>query len=224
MKNGWVFIALSLCLGACTFTTDEGYIRCLQGFNDTGSAILIPTGAAANVIGAGSVGAAAAIIVCDEEEVKEAPDVLLAEVPGGLSQPLEQRDPLLMTDTAPVSVVAPLAPAVSFVFDSRTLQFDLDRAELRTGAGVTLSPVVDFLNDYPEVSVLITGHTCWLGSNEHNLDLSQRRADAVADYLVSQGIDRDRLFVAAEGESQPIDSNLTEEGRRSNRRVEVVQL
>ena len=224
MKNGWVFIALSLCLGACTFTTDEGYIRCLQGFNDTGSAILIPTGAAANVIGAGSVGAAAAIIVCDEEEVKEAPDVLLAEVPGGLSQPLEQRDPLLMTDTAPVSVVAPPAPAVSFVFDSRTLQFDLDRAELQTGAGVTLSPVVDFLNDYPEVSVLITGHTCWLGSNEHNLDLSQRRADAVADYLVSQGIDRNRLFVAAEGESQPIDSNLTEEGRRSNRRVEVVQL
>ena len=224
MKNGWVFITLSLCLGACTFTTDEGYIRCLQGFNDTGSAILIPTGAAANVIGAGSVGAAAAIIVCDEEEVKEAPDVLLAEVPGDLSQPLEQRDPLLMTDTAPVSVVAPLAPAVSFVFDSRTLQFDLDRAELQTGAGVTLSPVVEFLNDYPEVSVLITGHTCWLGSNEHNLDLSQRRADAVADYLVSQGIDRDRLFVAAEGESQPIDTNLTEEGRQANRRVEVVQI
>ena len=150
--------------------------------------------------------------------------MLLAEVPGDLSQPLEQRDPLLMTDTAPVSGVAPLAPAVSFVFDSRTLQFDLDRAELQTGAGVTLSPVVEFLNDYPEVSVLITGHTCWLGSNEHNLDLSQRRADAVADFLVSQGIDRDRLFVAAEGESQPIDSNLTEEGRRSNRRVEVVQL
>ena len=224
MKNVWVFIALSLCLGACTFTTDEGYIRCLQGFNDTGSAILIPTGAAANVIGAGSVGAAVAIIVCDEEEVKEAPDVLLAEVPGDLSQPLEQRDPLLMTDTAPVSVVAPLAPAVSFVFDSRTLQFDLDRAELQTGAGVTLSPVVEFLNDYPEVSVLVTGHTCWLGSNEHNLDLSRRRADAVADYLVSQGIDRDRLFVAAEGESQPIDTNLTEEGRQSNRRVEVVQL
>ena len=224
MKNVWVFIALSLCLSACTFTTDKGYIRCLQGFNDTGSAILVPTGAAANVIGVGSVGAAAAIIVCDEEEVKEAPDVLLAEVPGDLSQPLEQRDPLLMADTAPVSAVAPLAPAVGFVFDSRTLQFDLDRAELQTGAGVTLSPVVEFLNDYPEVSVLITGHTCWLGSNEHNLDLSQRRADAVADYLASQGIDRDRLFVAAEGESQPIDTNLTEDGRRSNRRVEVVQL
>jgi outer membrane protein OmpA-like peptidoglycan-associated protein len=105
-----------------------------------------------------------------------------------------------------------------------SLQFDLDRAELKPGASNTLSPVVDFLNDYPEVSVRITGHTCWLGSNEHNLDLSQRRADAVGDYLVSRGIDRDRLFKAAEGESQPIDTNLTEEGRRSNRRVEVLQL
>ena len=117
-----------------------------------------------------------------------------------------------------------MAPVTGFVFDSRTLQFDLDRAELKPGASDTLSPVVDFLNDYPEVSVRITGHTCWLGSNEHNLDLSQRRADAVANYLVSQGIDRDRLFVAAEGESQPLDTNLTEDGRRSNRRVEVVQL
>ena len=113
---------------------------------------------------------------------------------------------------------------MGFVFDSRSLQFDLDRAELEPGASDALSPVVDFLNDYPEVSVRITGHTCWLGSNEHNLDLSQRRADAVADYLLSQGIDRDRLFVAAEGESQPIESNLTDEGRQSNRRVEVVQL
>jgi outer membrane protein OmpA-like peptidoglycan-associated protein len=100
----------------------------------------------------------------------------------------------------------------------------LERAALQPGADITLSTVVNFLNDYPEVSVRITGHTCWLGSNEYNLDLSQRRANAVAGYLISQGIDRDRLFVAAEGESQPIDTNLTEEGRRSNRRVEVVQL
>jgi OOP family OmpA-OmpF porin len=129
-----------------------------------------------------------------------------------------------MTDGTPTAAPVSLAPVASFVFDSRTLQFDLERTELQPGADITLSPVVSFLNDYPEVSVRITGHTCWLGSNEYNLDLSRRRADAVADYLISQGIDRDRLFVAAEGESQPIDTNLTEEGRQSNRRVEVVQL
>ena len=184
----------------------------------------MPPGAAAQVIGAGTAGAAAALVLCKEPEITESPDALVAEVPGDLSQPLEERRSLVMTDATPAATPAPLAPVTGFVFDSRTLRFDLDRAELRPGASDTLSPVVDFLNDYPEVSVLIAGHTCWLGSNEHNLDLSRRRADAVADYLVSQGIDRDRLFVAAEGESQPIDTNLTEEGRQSNRRVEVVQL
>ena len=176
------------------------------------------------MIGAGTVGAAAALVLCKEPEITESPDALVAKVPGELSQPLEERRSLVMTDATRAAAPVPLVPVMGFVFDSRSLQFDLDRAELKPGASDALSPVVDFLNDYPEVSVRITGHTCWLGSNEHNLDLSQRRADAVADYLLSQGIDRDRLFVAAEGESQPIESNLTDEGRQSNRRVEVVQL
>ena len=170
------------------------------------------------------MGAAAALVLCKEPEITKSPDALVAKVPGELSQPLEERRSLVMTDATPAAAPVPLAPVMGFVFDSRSLQFDLDRAELEPGASDALSPVVDFLNDYPEVSVRITGHTCWLGSNEHNLDLSQRRADAVADYLLSQGIDRDRLFVTAEGESQPIESNLTDEGRQSNRRVEVVQL
>ena len=100
----------------------------------------------------------------------------------------------------------------------------MNEAALKSGAGETLSAVVDFLNDYSEISVRIAGHTCWLGSNEHNLDLSQRRAEAVAAYLISQGVDRHRLAVAAEGESQLMDTNLTEAGRASNRRVEVVRL
>jgi OOP family OmpA-OmpF porin len=54
--------------------------------------------------------------------------------------------------------------------------------------------------------------------------MSQRLAEAVAAYLISQGVDRHRLAVAAEGESQPVDTNLTEAGRASNRRVEVVRL
>ena len=196
----------------------------MQGFIDTGSGVKAPPGAAAQVIGAGTVGAAAALVLCKEPEITESPDALVAEVPGDLSQPLKGRRSLVMTDATPAAAPAPLARVTGFVFDSRTLRFDLDRAELKPGTSDTLYPVVDFLNDYPEVSVRITGHTCWLGSNEHNLDLSQRRADAVGDYLVSQGIDRDRLLVAAEGQSQPIDTNLTEEGRQSNRRVEVVQL
>ena len=83
--------------------------------------------------------------------------------------------------------------------------------------------MVDYLREYPEVSVTIAGHTCWLGTEAHNQVLSKNRAQAVADFIASQGIEADRLVVEAYGESLPIASNQTDEGRRQNRRVEVVQ-
>ena len=84
--------------------------------------------------------------------------------------------------------------------------------------------MVTFLEEFPEVSMLIPGHTCSLGTREHNQQLSERRAEQVADYLKKQGIASDRLVVAARGDSEPLSSNLTEMGRQINRRVEVVQL
>jgi outer membrane protein OmpA-like peptidoglycan-associated protein len=117
----------------------------------------------------------------------------------------------------------PITTVTSFVFDSRRLQFDVDSADITDGSEVTLAPVVTLLRDYPQISIEITGHTCWLGSDEYNLALSEKRADAVADYLVGRGIDAQRLFVTGEGEFKPVESNLTEAGRRSNRRVEIVR-
>lgn len=222
MKNGYFLIVISLCLSACTFTTDEGYIRCLQGLNTVGSGVKVPAGAAAKVLGAGSIGAAAGVVLCEEPEITETPDVFAVEVPGDLSQPLEVRRTPMMVSSPPDLV--PVEPVLAFVLDSRTLAFELGKAQLRPGVEKILFPVVEFLTDYPEARVRVSGHTCWLGSPESNLALSRQRAEAVAAYLMSQGIDGDRLLVTAEGESQPIDTNLTEEGRQSNRRVEVVQL
>lgn len=100
----------------------------------------------------------------------------------------------------------------------------MDIAELKPVASSAVSPVVYFLNNYPEVSVRITGHTCWLRTNECDLGRARRRADALTDWLISRDIDRDRLFFAAESESQPIDTNLAEDDPRTNRRFEVVQV
>ena len=220
MRKGLAVIAVSLSLSACTATTDEQYMRCLQGFNDSGSAIRVAAGTAAQVIGAGGVGAAAALVLCDEPEVTASPEVLMVTVSGSLSQPLENRPPVLVSKPIPVAE----APTRSFVFDSRTLDFELNQSALLPGADETLSTVVTFLEAFPEVSVLITGHTCSLGTSEYNLQLSERRAEQVADYLKGHGIDSDRLVVAARGDSEPLSSNLTERGRQLNRRVEVVQL
>ena len=220
MRKGLAVIAMSLSLSACTATTDEQYMQCLQGLNDSGSAIRVVAGTAAQVIGAGGVGAAAALVLCDEPEVTASPEVLTVSVSGSLSQPLENRPPLLVSKPIPVAD----APTRSFVFDSRTLDFELNQSSLLPGADETLSAVVTFLESFPQVSVLITGHTCSLGTSEYNQQLSERRAEQVADYLKSHGIDSDRLVVAARGDSEPLSSNLTERGRQLNRRVEVVQL
>ena len=202
-------------------------MRCLQAANTVGSLALVPAGAAAEVIAAGGVGAASALTLCNEAEITTAPNSLVANVPGDLSQQEVPTAPLQAPKPVPSSepevVAMPITTVTSFVFDSRRLQFDVDSADITDGSEVTLAPVVTLLRDYPQISIEITGHTCWLGSDEYNLALSEKRADAVADYLVGRGIDAKRLFVKGAGESEPLESNLTEAGRRSNRRVEIVR-
>mgnify|MGYP002046311297 FL=1 len=202
-------------------------MRCLQAANTVGSFAVVPADAAAEVIAAGGVGAASALTLCNEAEITTAPNSLVANVPGDLSQqevptaPLQAPKPVPSSE--PAVVAMPITTVTSFVFDSRRLQFDVDSADITDGSEVTLAPVVTLLRDYPQISIEITGHTCWLGSDEYNLALSEKRADAVADYLVGRGIDAKRLFVKGAGESEPLESNLTEAGRRSNRRVEIVR-
>jgi outer membrane protein OmpA-like peptidoglycan-associated protein len=217
MKNPVFPLLVLVLISACATSTDKEYIRCLQGFNDPSTGAGIPGGKAASVIGAGTVGAATALVLCEEPEITESPDMLDVSVEGNLSQPLEVREPLLLFE-AP----APAAQPVLFTFDSRTLQFELDRAELMPGSKEALVAVVDYLRELPEVIVTIAGHTCWLGTEAHNQKLAEQRAQAVANFIVSQGIGPDRLVVEAFGEAQPVATNQTEEGRKRNRRVEVV--
>ena len=77
------------------------------------------------------------------------------------------------------------------------------------------------LNKYKQSLVDIYGHTDSTGNDQHNLDLSQRRAQSVATYLASQGVDSRRFYVKGEGESRPVATNNNEAGRAQNRRVEI---
>ena len=110
-----------------------------------------------------------------------------------------------------------------FTFSAGVL-FDFDKADLRPAAGVELDSLVIFLKKYPKTELGIAGHTDNVGSDEYNLDLSERRAKAVFDYLISKGIPANRLGSKGFGESRPVADNTTEEGRQKNRRVECVLL
>ena len=98
--------------------------------------------------------------------------------------------------------------------------FDTDKSDLRSESQVELNKLLTLLQQNPQMKVEIGGHTDNVGSAEHNLLLSEKRAKAVFDYLISKGIRADRLQFAGYGYSKPIASNDTEEGRAMNRRTE----
>jgi outer membrane protein OmpA-like peptidoglycan-associated protein len=102
--------------------------------------------------------------------------------------------------------------------------FDFGKADLRQDARESLAKVAGVLHGYPlPAELMIEGHTDSVGSDESNLTLSQKRAEAVRDYLIQSGISPD-MIVATRGfgKTRPIASNDTEEGRSRNRRVEII--
>ena len=102
--------------------------------------------------------------------------------------------------------------------------FATDRADLRPGAIEKLRPLARFLRANPGVRVSIIGHTDSRGTDAHNQDLSERRAESVRDAFDEMGVTRARFRVEGHGEREPVATNATAEGMRLNRRVEVTLL
>lgn len=103
---------------------------------------------------------------------------------------------------------------------SATLLFEVDKASLKPAAGAELDALVTALKENKSMRLEIGGHTDNTGSEAYNLDLSERRASAVRDYLVLHGVDFQRLAIKGYGASVPVTVNTTVEGRAENRRVE----
>ncbi|MEK6480687.1 OmpA family protein [Catalinimonas sp. 4WD22] len=97
--------------------------------------------------------------------------------------------------------------------------FDVDKYKIKEISKPELNKVVNFLQENPEISITINGHTDNQGSAEYNLDLSSKRAKAVYDYIVQAGISEERLQYRGYGQSKPVTTNDTEEDRQKNRRI-----
>ncbi len=111
-------------------------------------------------------------------------------------------------------------PASAPLYVRDSVLFARNSVDINAKARGVLDLGVALMNQNPQITIDISGHTDSDGSDEMNLQLSQRRVQVIFDYLVSQGIDPARLTTAAYGESQPIADNATAEGRALNRRVE----
>jgi outer membrane protein OmpA-like peptidoglycan-associated protein len=100
--------------------------------------------------------------------------------------------------------------------------FDFNKATLKRDVEFSLVRIATILNQFPEMKIQVEGHTDNVGRAEYNLDLSRRRAQAVHDFLVEQGVRAERMTVEGFGMTRPVADNGTPEGRQKNRRVDLV--
>ncbi|MEO0487768.1 MAG: OmpA family protein [Pseudomonadota bacterium] len=100
--------------------------------------------------------------------------------------------------------------------------FDTDSATLRPDLQGDLRSLAANLLRYPNTTVTVIGHTDWVGDAGYNQNLSKRRADSVAGILRVNGVSANRIIAFGRGEAEPIADNVTPEGRRQNRRVEII--
>ena len=173
-------------------------------------------------IGAGAGGVAGGII--GHASGSTAAGILIGAVVGGLAggfigNYMDKQAAEIERDIAGAKVER-IGEGIKITFDSGIL-FDVDQADLQNNSQTELAKLSVILNKYEDTNILLAGHTDSTGSEEYNLGLSRRRAQSVADFLATQNVDQARFSVVGYGQSEPVASNDTAEGRAANRRVEV---
>ena len=113
-----------------------------------------------------------------------------------------------------------IGEGIKITFDSGIL-FDVDKSDLRPVSQTNLAELAKILNKYPDTNILIEGHTDNTGSDDYNMSLSKDRAQTVAFYMATLEVKSARFSTAGYGETQPIVTNDTLEGRQKNRRVDI---
>jgi outer membrane protein OmpA-like peptidoglycan-associated protein len=220
--RGLVLAALAVVSSACASSPDPtmcaqvGILLGLGGGVAGGAAIRDNTKndahETAGLIGMGLAGAAlggaGAYFLCKALAEEEAPP-----------------PPAPAPKAEPAPPPAPTVDRCAEVIRLRGVNFDFDRAEIRSDAAVILDEAAtllgDALRECPSRSVSVEGHTDATGDDAYNQSLSERRANAVLGYLADKGVDATRLSAKGFGESSPIAPNETREGRALNRRVEL---
>ena len=144
---------------------------------------------------------------CDAPLVKPAPPA-----------PAPEPAPAPVAAPAPVVAPAPTSEKVTFAADAF---FDFDKAVLKPEAKVKLDDMASKLKGINLEVVIAVGHTDSVGSDAYNQKLSVRRAEAVKAYLVSAGIEANRVYTEGKGKKQPVADNKSAAGRAQNRRVEI---
>ena len=140
--------------------------------------------------------------------------------PAEPAAPTSPASPATPAAPAPAARPAPSSVRQSIVIQADAL-FDFDKSVVRPDGKKSIDAALDKLRGVDLEMVIATGHTDSVGSNAYNQKLSERRAAAVKAYLVSKGIPASKITTIGKGETQPVATNKTAEGRQKNRRVDI---
>lgn len=200
MRATVAILAVTTVLPACATKAQTGAVIGAAGGGAVGAIIGKKVGSTAKgaIIGAAVGGTAGAIIGSRmDKQARE----LAMEIPGARVERVGE------------GIVVTFASGLLFAYDSDAIQ---------GAARDNLTNLAESLNKHSKTDVLIVGHTDAMGSDSYNQGLSERRAASASSYLATQGVARSRVRTAGRGESEPIETNDTADGRTQNRRVEVV--
>jgi outer membrane protein OmpA-like peptidoglycan-associated protein len=201
LRNTTTVVAMAALLSGCSSLnqTQRGAVIGAGAGGAVGAAVGAATGSTARgaIIGAAVGGVAGAVIGAQMDKQR---DELASDLEGARVE--RHGEGVLVT------------------FDSGLL-FDFDSSVVKGAARSNLTDLANSLRKDPDTEVLIVGHTDAQGSDSYNQGLSERRAAAAKNFLVSQGVPTDRVRTEGLGESEPVASNDTDAGRAQNRRVEV---
>jgi OOP family OmpA-OmpF porin len=149
---------------------------------------------------------------------QEAPKPAPAPEPAPAPKPAPEPAPAPKPEPKPEPKPKPVAEKVTFAAD---VLFDFDKSVVKADGKAKLDDLASKVRGVNLEVVIAIGHTDSIGTDAYNQKLSVRRAESVKAYLVSKGIEANRIYTEGKGEKQPVADNRTREGRAKNRRVEI---
>lgn len=204
---GGLFLSSALLLTSCEAVQNSNHQQRGTAVGAASGAVL--GGILGNNVGKGGNGALGAVL-----------GGIIGGVAGNVIGNKMDKQAKDIKETLPGAEVERVGDGIKITMNESIVTFAFDSSNLTSVAQTNLDKLAKVLVDNPDTNINVYGHTDSKGADDYNMKLSQRRADAVKAYLASKGIASSRMFAKGEGESMPVATNDTDEGRAKNRRVE----